>query len=133
MNTATRRAIWERAANCCEKCGVPAVEMNGQRYGLTIHHVTAQRHGGDHTSSNLLLLCADCHRQGNIEANAHGRPRKPKGKKFVNWPLRWPPQLLAEIHRQAPEGQMALFVRRAVCRGMGLPEEMAGEEGDANA
>ena len=44
-----------RAKGCCEDCG-----RSGKRIGLDLHHVSYARFGREE-SSDVLLLCRDCH------------------------------------------------------------------------
>jgi hypothetical protein len=65
------------------------------------------------------------------EKRKPGRPKgtgKAPGRKYVNWPIRWPPDLLRDFLERVPEGEQALFVRRAVCKELGFPVERAEEE-----
>lgn len=54
INKKKKRIIVERG-NKCERCGA-----GGQ---LHAHHIKAKASGGDDSSSNIMLLCATCHRK----------------------------------------------------------------------
>lgn len=46
--------VRERDGHACQRCG--ATER------LQVHHVRGVARGGKHEASNLIVLCADCHR-----------------------------------------------------------------------
>ena len=51
---ARKRIIAERGHKC-EHCGWTGY--------IELHHVTRMADGGDHSKSNVLLLCDTCHRK----------------------------------------------------------------------
>ena len=51
----------------CAICGwgLPTVTPNGniqRQGGCDLHHITPYRMNGEHTDSNLILLCPNCHK-----------------------------------------------------------------------
>jgi hypothetical protein len=52
-----RRLVIERAANCCEYCGLSQI---GQEATFHIDHVVPIKDGGLTTSDNLALACVSC-------------------------------------------------------------------------
>lgn len=46
--------VRERDGNTCRWCGEP--------HAVEIHHIVYRSRGGTHDTSNLVSLCADCHR-----------------------------------------------------------------------
>lgn len=71
----TRRALHERAQDCCEICGV---------WGASnAHHRRNRSQGGLDILSNLLLLC------GSGTTGCHGRiGREPEMAEWVGWTIR---------------------------------------------
>lgn len=70
----TRRALHERANDCCEMCGVWGAN--------NVHHRRNQSQGGADTLSNLLLLC------GSGTTGCHGRiGREPAIAEWVGWTI----------------------------------------------
>ncbi len=57
---ALRRFVFERAAGCCEYCGIaePVVFAPHE-----IDHILAQKHGGQTEADNLALSCALCNKR----------------------------------------------------------------------
>src|SRR5580693_1365255 len=54
-----RIAARERAAACCEYCGIPET---GTFFAHEADHVIAVQHGGQTTLENLALACIQCNR-----------------------------------------------------------------------
>jgi 5-methylcytosine-specific restriction endonuclease McrA len=52
-----RRAVRERAAQCCEYCLVPESHA---LFSHEIDHIIAEKHGGQTSLENLCLSCAPC-------------------------------------------------------------------------
>lgn len=52
-----RLKILERDGYKCQKCG-----YNENLKRLQVHHILAQKHGGQHDENNLITLCLVCHR-----------------------------------------------------------------------
>lgn len=52
-----RRAVTERAANCCEYC---RMSQSDQFFAFEIDHIIAEKHGGQTLIDNLCLSCPDC-------------------------------------------------------------------------
>jgi hypothetical protein len=52
-----RRAIIERAENCCEYC---RISQDDQFFAFEIDHIIAEKHGGPAIEDNLCLSCPDC-------------------------------------------------------------------------
>src|SRR5260370_17458975 len=52
-----RRQVIERAANCCEYCGLA---QTGQEATFHVDHVVPVVAGGQSTSENLALACVSC-------------------------------------------------------------------------
>ncbi len=50
--------VRERDGNCCRNCGLP--------WEVEVHHIVYRSRGGSHDTSNLVCLCADCHRAAHI-------------------------------------------------------------------
>lgn len=65
--TAVRRAVDERDARRCVRCGMAGREQ---------HHRTRRREAG-HAISNLVLLCGSCHR------HVHANPTEAKATGFI--------------------------------------------------
>lgn len=57
----TRRAVKERAAGACERCGARGESWTGARAFLSVHHTVPEVAGGDHSLGNLEMLCKTCH------------------------------------------------------------------------
>jgi hypothetical protein len=58
--TELRRAVQQRAHDCCEYCPIP------QAFSLLSHeidHIVAEKHGGETVESNLALCCALCNQR----------------------------------------------------------------------
>lgn len=53
-----RRAVYERAGGCCECCGERL-----QQSAFQCHHRKLRARGGQDSITNLLVLCAMCHRR----------------------------------------------------------------------
>ena len=56
---AVRQAVWARADNCCERCGLSIVNQPG-----AIHHRRTRGMGGSRRSNyaeNCVVLCDPCH------------------------------------------------------------------------
>jgi len=49
-----RVVVLKRDGHRCRACG--------QQHGLEVHHVVMRSLGGKHEPSNLISLCADCHK-----------------------------------------------------------------------
>jgi hypothetical protein len=54
---ALRRAVIERATNCCEYCRLGQVDYP---FAFHIEHIIAEKHGGQTVLDNLALSCPDC-------------------------------------------------------------------------
>lgn len=52
-----RRAVIERAGNCCEYC---RISQDDQFFAFEIDHIIAEKHGGQTLIDNLCLSCPDC-------------------------------------------------------------------------
>ena len=52
-----RRAVIERAGNCCEYCHISQAD---QFFSFEVDHIIAEKHGGQTFSENLCLSCPDC-------------------------------------------------------------------------
>ena len=70
----TRKALYRRARGGCE-CSMPSCDHRGR----CIHRLTAghweahhRRAGGPDTLSNLIAMCATCHKK----TRAYGRPKR---------------------------------------------------------
>jgi hypothetical protein len=64
MDTTTRNFVRDRAANCCEYCGLPQSAIPYLTF--PVDHIRARQHGGSDDLSNLALACGHC--------NAHKGP-----------------------------------------------------------
>lgn len=58
MDAATRAAVRQRAADCCEYCRLQQSELPFARF--QIEHIIAQQHGGGDQLENLALACDRC-------------------------------------------------------------------------
>lgn len=68
MNAALRKAVRERARDCCEYCGLP------QACTILPHepdHIRAQKHQGPTTAENLCWACARCNDFKGSDIAAH--------------------------------------------------------------
>jgi hypothetical protein len=54
---ATRRKVFHRDNGAC---AVPGCRSTRH---LTIHHIRAREHGGDHSMTNLVSICSGCHQR----------------------------------------------------------------------
>jgi len=52
-----RRAVIERAGNCCEYC---RISQEDQFFAFEIDHSIAEKHGGQTLTENLCLSCPGC-------------------------------------------------------------------------
>ncbi|MCC6801841.1 MAG: HNH endonuclease [Anaerolineae bacterium] len=52
-----RRAVIERAGDCCEYC---RISQPDQFFAFEIDHIIAEKHGGQTQLNNLCLSCPDC-------------------------------------------------------------------------
>ena len=53
------REIRRRAGGCCEYCLLPPYDVYA---AFHIDHIIPAKHGGDNSTDNLCLACADCNR-----------------------------------------------------------------------
>ena len=65
MDAELRQRVWQRAAQRCEYCQVPAEVA---LLPFQIDHIIAEKHGGPTTAENLALSCERCnsHKGPNI-------------------------------------------------------------------
>jgi hypothetical protein len=54
-----RKAVYERARNCCEYCLIPEIATFASHQ---IDHIIAQKHGGLTELDNLALSCSLCNK-----------------------------------------------------------------------
>lgn len=54
---AQRRAVRERAGDCCEYCRLPA---SGGTVAFHVDHIVPLKHGGSNDNDNLCLACYKC-------------------------------------------------------------------------
>ena len=54
---ALRRAVVQRARDCCEYCLLHADDAYHSHH---VDHIIAEKHGGSTDAANLALCCADC-------------------------------------------------------------------------
>lgn len=87
MDSATRKAVRERAAHSCEYCGRRAADS--PLVPLQIEHVIPRKHGGGDQLTNLALACAECnlHKGSNLtgidpETNAVTSLFDPRGDQW---------------------------------------------------
>lgn len=59
ISAALRRLVAERAAGCCEYCGIHEDEV---LFAHEVDHVVAEQHGGQTVEENLCLACFQCNR-----------------------------------------------------------------------
>jgi 5-methylcytosine-specific restriction endonuclease McrA len=66
MDTKTRAAVRERAAECCEYC--QRRQIDSPLVPLQVEHIVPRKHGGGDTLDNLGLACAECnlHKASNL-------------------------------------------------------------------
>ena len=57
ISPSLRRFVAERAGNCCEYC---LISQDDDVFPFEIDHIIAEKHGGETTSENLCLGCANC-------------------------------------------------------------------------
>jgi hypothetical protein len=57
ISAQVRRAIIERAGNCCEYC---RISQDDQFFAFEMDHIIAEKHGGLTVEDNLCLSCPDC-------------------------------------------------------------------------
>ena len=72
MDAALQHLVWQRAAQRCEYCHVPA---DGALLPFQIDHIIAEKHGGPTTAENLALSCERCnsHKGPNIAGYLEGK------------------------------------------------------------
>jgi 5-methylcytosine-specific restriction endonuclease McrA len=65
MDAALVRHVWQRAAACCEYCGI---SQDCDDAPFEIDHIIAPKHGGLTSTSNLALCCFhdNSHKGSNI-------------------------------------------------------------------
>jgi len=76
----SRRIRFERAGNCCEKCGAENYKPHpetGSRVVLTVAHL--DHDPGNNDEKNLAALCQACH-------NRHDGPKRAANRKIYR---RW--------------------------------------------
>jgi hypothetical protein len=64
MDATTRNLVRDRAAHCCEYCGISQSAIPYLTFA--VDHIRARQHGGSDDPSNLALACGHC--------NAHKGP-----------------------------------------------------------
>lgn len=57
ISPSLRRAVIERAGNCCEYCRISQFD---QFFSFEIDHILSEKHGGQTQLENLCLSCPDC-------------------------------------------------------------------------
>jgi 5-methylcytosine-specific restriction endonuclease McrA len=57
ISTELRRAVIERAGNCCEYC---RLSQEDNTFSFQIDHVIAEKHEGETVLENLSLSCPNC-------------------------------------------------------------------------
>lgn len=57
ISPARRRAVRERAGNCCEYCRLPE---SGGTITFHVDHIIPRKHGGSDDLANLCLACYKC-------------------------------------------------------------------------
>jgi hypothetical protein len=90
MDAELQRLVWQRAAQRCEYCHVPA---NIALLPFQIDHIIAEKHGGLTTAENLALSCERCnsHKGPNIAGYLEGshvslfNPRKDRWADHFVW------------------------------------------------
>jgi len=72
MDAVLRQLVWQRAAQRCEYCQVPA---DVALLPFQIDHIIAEKHGGLTVADNLALSCERCnsHKGPNIAGHFEGR------------------------------------------------------------
>jgi HNH endonuclease len=72
MDAVLRQLVWQRAAQRCEYCQVPA---DVALLPFQIDHIIAEKHGGLTVADNLALSCERCnsHKGPNIAGYFEGR------------------------------------------------------------
>jgi hypothetical protein len=58
MDEQLRVQVRQRAAECCEYCGLPQTALPFARFH--VEHIIAEQHGGPDELTNLALSCARC-------------------------------------------------------------------------
>jgi len=71
MDAELRQLVWQRAAQRCEYCQVPA---DAALLPFQIDHIIAEKHGGPTSGENLALSCERCnsHKGPNIAGYLEG-------------------------------------------------------------
>ena len=54
---ALRRAVIERASNCCEYCRLSQLD---NFFTFHVDHIVSEKHGGETNIDNLCLCCPPC-------------------------------------------------------------------------
>ena len=108
-----RRAIFNRAGDCCEYCRIGAGE---QWANFHIDHIIARSHDGDDSDENLCLACPDCNtRKGpNVAAfdPATGRMSTLFHPRLQNWEDHFQIRSDATIVGLTPEGRTTASLLR---------------------
>jgi hypothetical protein len=58
MDASLRRAVRERAGNCCEYCRL--AQEQSPLFALQVEHIRPRKHHGGNELENLALACIDC-------------------------------------------------------------------------
>lgn len=90
MDDALQQLVWQRAAQRCEYCQVPA---DVALLPFQIDHIIAEKHGGLSIADNLALICERCnsHKGPNIAGYLEGQhvplfnPRKDQWRDHFAW------------------------------------------------
>ena len=90
MDDALQQLVWQRAAQRCEYCQVPA---DVALLPFQIDHIIAEKHGGLSIAENLALSCERCnsHKGPNIAGYLEGQhvplfnPRKDRWADHFVW------------------------------------------------
>ncbi len=80
-STAVRAVVMARAGNCCERCGIPVVNIPAD-----LHHRLPRRSGGTKNPAindphNVVLICRDCH----THVESHRTQAKVDGWVVPSW------------------------------------------------
>jgi hypothetical protein len=112
MDSALRKAVWERAQATCEYCRMP---QHLDRVTFEVEHIVAEKHDGVTELSNLALACFFCNRykgpnlagidpqSGNVVPLFH--PRREVWADHFTWSG-------VELRARSPQGRATIAVLR---------------------
>lgn len=108
-NPGLREEMLARAEYKCERCGGTSEPSARNRFGLEVHHKIPEYQGGLDEPDNLEVLCSTCHPRGRPKGTC-----KPPERQWKGFHLKMPEEMLEEMKRAAPPGELAEWVRQAI-------------------